>query len=102
MIARLGTESCSALYLVLLYFQYCYSDCVNVTKTIALAAAVVAPVLIIALVSSAITAPTANAISYKGVKRDFYLFNMDNPRINETKVGLPADMFSMSTMTVTK
>lgn len=44
----------------------------------------------------------AQAISYKGVTRKFYLTNMDNPKMNETLTGLPADMYNIPEMTVKK
>jgi len=42
------------------------------------------------------------AIGYKGVTREFYLNNLDNPKINETLAGIPADMYNIPEMTVKK
>jgi plastocyanin len=44
----------------------------------------------------------AQALSYKGVTREFYLTNMDNAKIDEDKSGLPADVFNIPEMTVKK
>ncbi|MEO9321290.1 MAG: cupredoxin domain-containing protein [Nitrososphaera sp.] len=75
----------------------------KLNRSIVLAVAAGASLLLLANTGLAImSAQNAHALSYKGVKREFYLFNMDNTRINETKVGMPADMYSISTMTVTK
>lgn len=46
--------------------------------------------------------PNAEALRYKGVEKEFYLNNMDNPKINETLAGIPADMFNIPEMTVKK
>ena len=44
----------------------------------------------------------ARALSYKGLTREFYLTNMDNPKINETLSGIPADIYNIPEMTVKK
>jgi plastocyanin len=45
---------------------------------------------------------SAEAIGPKGVTREFYLTNMDNPKMNETITGLPADIYNIPEMTVKK
>lgn len=44
----------------------------------------------------------AQAITYRGVTREFYLNNLDNPKINETLAGIPADMYNIPEITVKK
>jgi plastocyanin len=39
---------------------------------------------------------------YTGVKREFWLFNSNIPGFNETKMAMPRDVYSMSTMAVNK
>jgi plastocyanin len=40
--------------------------------------------------------------SYKGVKREFWISDTDIPGFNETQMNMPRDVFSISSMTVTK
>jgi hypothetical protein len=47
-------------------------------------------------------AQDAQAFKYKGVKREFSPNNLDNPKINETLAGIPADMYNIPEMTVRK
>jgi len=39
---------------------------------------------------------------YTGVKREFWLFNSNIPDFNETKMKMPHDLYSMSTIAVNK
>ncbi|MEO9276831.1 MAG: cupredoxin domain-containing protein [Nitrososphaera sp.] len=62
----------------------------------------------IAISVIAITVPfvaqknSSSSTSYTGVKREFWLFSDEMPEFNETKMGMPRDIFSMSTITVNK
>ena len=58
--------------------------------------------LVILLVSSTTHASSAEPTNYKGVKREFWLFNDHVSGLNDTKVGLPADKFSIPSITVKK
>ena len=40
--------------------------------------------------------------AYTGVKREYWLFNSDIPDFNETKMGMPHDVFSMPVISVLK
>ena len=40
--------------------------------------------------------------AYSGVKREFWLFNSDIPKFNDTKMGMPHDTFSMPVISVLK
>ncbi|MGI0087589.1 MAG: cupredoxin domain-containing protein [Nitrosotalea sp.] len=39
---------------------------------------------------------------YTGEKKEFWMFDSEIPRFNETKMGMPHDVYSMSTMAVFK
>lgn len=69
------------------------------TRTLLLVAIVAAGSL--ALLALLVTASEAHAMRYKGTEREFWVVNVGLP-FNETKVGLPADAFSPSTITVKK
>jgi plastocyanin len=73
------------------------------TKVLVLSASAIAATLFLATFA-AIWSPLQNAqaVRYKGVTREFYLFNLDDPKIDEEKVGLPADLYSIPEMTVKK
>jgi len=43
-----------------------------------------------------------NNFQYTGIKREFWLFNSNIPDLNETKMGMPHDVFSMSSIIVNK
>lgn len=45
---------------------------------------------------------SADAIKYKGQNREFYITNMDNSKINETRDHLPADVFNPTYISVKK
>ena len=59
-------------------------------------------ILVISIALAAVSNKPADASRYKGVNREFWLANMDNNKINETKTHLPADMFTTTTMVVKK
>jgi len=40
--------------------------------------------------------------AYSGVKREYWLFNSNIPEFNETKMGMPHDVFSMPVISVLK
>ncbi|MGI0026680.1 MAG: cupredoxin domain-containing protein [Nitrosopumilaceae archaeon] len=40
--------------------------------------------------------------AYTGVKREFWLFNSDIPDFNDTKMGMPHDVFSMPVISALK
>ncbi|MEO9320614.1 MAG: cupredoxin domain-containing protein [Nitrososphaera sp.] len=65
-------------------------------------AAAISVVLVLSIAVAAISNKPADATRYKGVNREFWIANMDNTKINETKVLLPADMFTTSTLVVKK
>jgi len=61
----------------------------------------------IILASIAIVMPVKNIqendqTAYSGVKREFWLFNSDIPEFNDTKMGMPHDVFSMPVISVLK
>ena len=72
----------------------------------AIATAVILTSLVVSLAGTSATfsslVPNAEALKYKGVEREFYLDNLDNPKINETLAGIPADMYNIPEMTVKK
>jgi plastocyanin len=76
------------------------------TNILALGASAVAAILFLATLagiwSPIQTAQAVNPHSYKGMTREFYLNNLDNPKIDEEKAGIPADMFNIPEMTVRK
>lgn len=76
------------------------------TRILILSAFTVAGILFLAtfadIRSTFQNAQAINPKSYKGVTREFYLFNMDDPKIDEEKIGLPADLYSIPEMTVKK
>lgn len=43
-----------------------------------------------------------SALQYTGVKREFWLFNSGIPDFNDTKIGMPHDIYSMPTIVVNK
>ena len=43
-----------------------------------------------------------NQTAYTGVKREFWLFNSDIPDFNDTKMGMPHDVFSMPVISALK
>jgi plastocyanin len=55
---------------------------------------------ILANTNSNATSDTNTA--YKGVKREYWISDTDIPGFNETKMGMPRDVFSMSSITVNK
>ena len=70
-------------------------------KNYALVAAAAISIITIVSFAISITHP-AQASKYKGTNREFWLTNMDNSKINETKVWLPPDMFTTTTLVVKK
>jgi plastocyanin len=76
------------------------------TKILVLSASAVAAILFLATFAGTWSplqnAQAVNPHSYKGVTREFYLNNLDNPKIDEEKAGIPADMFNIPEMTVRK
>ena len=87
----------------------------NTTTVIILGISITA--IAIALTLFAITIPilttqhtsTQNTIQqnntpkpYAGVKKEFYLFDSEIPGFNETEMGMPHDIFSMTSMAVFK
>ncbi|MDE1830472.1 MAG: hypothetical protein KGI25_09135, partial [Thaumarchaeota archaeon] len=42
------------------------------------------------------------ASHYQGKKREFWLFDSEIPELNETQMGMPHDIYSMSTISVYK
>ena len=78
----------------------------NTTTVIILGISITA--IAIALTLFAITIPiltTQHANTpkqYTGVKKEFYLFDSEIPGFNETEMGMPHDIFSMTSMAVFK
>lgn len=66
-----------------------------------LASAAVAALALV-LVFGTIHASGVEPSNYKGVKREFYLFNDHVNGFNDTRVGIPGDKFSISSITVKK
>ena len=64
----------------------------------ALAAAGVLTVLATSLAAS----PPADALKYKGVTRDFWVFNQELNNVDDNKTGLPADVFNPETIVTKK
>ena len=73
----------------------------NMSSKRTLLLVVVAAAGSLALLALLMTASEANATRYKGTEREFWVVNVGLP-FNETKVGLPADAFSPSSITVKK
>lgn len=46
--------------------------------------------------------PNNNQQHYTGEKKEFWLFDSEIPGLNETQMGMPHDVYSMSTMAVFK
>lgn len=67
---------------------------------ISVAAILVSSVAVI--VSSSKSATEQTPSPYVGKKKEFWLFNSDIPDFNETKMGMPHDVYSMPTMAVTR
>lgn len=64
-------------------------------------------VMAIVLALLAIVIPVKNMqendlTAYTGVKREFWLFNSDIPEFNDTKLGMPHDVFSMPVISALK
>lgn len=72
-------------------------------KTYALlSAAAFSVILVVSVALSMALTNHAEAAKYKGINREFWLTNMDNAKINETKTGLPQDMFTTTNLVVKK
>ena len=56
--------------------------------------------LLTVLAATLATSPTAEALKYKGVTREFWVFNQELNNIDENKTSLPADVFNPETIVV--
>ncbi|HEV2193347.1 MAG TPA: cupredoxin domain-containing protein [Nitrosopumilaceae archaeon] len=66
--------------------------------------AIAVSAVVIALVALIITyeSQAQSNFHYTGVKREYWLFNSHIPDFNETKMGMPRDVYSMPSITVNK
>jgi plastocyanin len=73
-------------------------------RILVLAGSAIAATLLIATFVGTWWSPSTNAsaVIYKGTLREFWLLNQDNPKIDEEKSGLPADVFNPTTIIVKK
>lgn len=78
-----------------------YYTMINMTSTRAILLVAVVAAASLTLLAILMTTSQAQATRYKGTERDFWVFTVGLP-FNETKVGLPADAFSPSSITVKK
>jgi plastocyanin len=69
-------------------------------KISAMAVALGASILIILILIAIPTSINTKVSNYSGVKREFYMFDSDDPVINETALGMPHDTFSIPAITV--
>ena len=63
---------------------------------IVIAASILASLIVFAIPAT----PMIKVTNYTGVKREFYMFDSDIRLLNETRMGMPHDIFSMSSITV--
>ena len=56
----------------------------------------------IAVVMLLMNTKSESQTTYSGQTKEFWIFTSDLPEFNETKMGMPHDVFSASTITVTK
>lgn len=82
---------------------YCdaMTDGIGRNRWLLIAAVAAAGVLTI-LATALATSTSAEALKYKGVTRDFWVFNEELPGLDENKTGIPADIFSLQTIVVKK
>lgn len=68
----------------------------------AIAISIIAILISTQNVSQANTRSTLQAVAshYQDKKREFWLFDSDIPTLNETQMGMPHDIYSMSTISV--
>lgn len=71
----------------------------TIVTAISIVAIILSSIAVVMLLTNVKSEPQT---TYSGQTKEFWVFTSDLPEFNETKMGMPHDVFSTSTITVTK